>query len=105
VLEERRGLEDQYLAAATRLARLRFRRAEYSAAHGVAERALAVDNSLEEVHEIAIRALISSGNVSEARLHVDSYATYLREELDAELPKALADLVSASPDGRRLAAV
>jgi len=100
-IEQQRLLEDRFLAALDRLARLSFARADFDVAYATAQRALAIDNSLEELHEIALRSLAASGKLAAAHRHLNSYAAYLRDEFGEPLPAALADLLRSSQAAER----
>lgn len=104
-IEEQRRLEEHFLTVLGRLARLHLIQGDFDAAYMAAGRALEVDNGLEELHELAIRALVSAGKLAEAYRHLSSYTAYLRDELGEEPPEALTQLVATAQSGRRLAAV
>src|SRR5579884_3449 len=93
VLAEQRRLEDEFLHCASRLASAYLLRDDAQAAIATAQRGLEADNSLEELHEIVVRALLLDGRRSEALRHLESYGAYLQEELGAEVPAELRRLV------------
>ena len=68
-------------------------RGDSHSAISAAERGLSADNSLEELHEVIIRALLLEDRRSEALRHVEAYGAYLTQELGAELPHELRELV------------
>src|SRR5262249_8837133 len=105
VLQEQARLEELHLGVLCRLARLHLVHGDADQAYRITERALRMDNSLEELHEIAIRALISAGKLAQAHRHLNLYAAYLRDELGLEVPELLSRLVRDARSGRRLAAV
>jgi DNA-binding SARP family transcriptional activator len=93
-LEERRTLEDQFVDACSRLAWLRLSGGARQDAIRVAERGLGADNSIEELHEIVVRALLALDRRGEAMRHVAAYSQYLHEELGASLPAGLKEILS-----------
>jgi two-component SAPR family response regulator len=104
-LQQQSELEERYLSLLGRLARRHLQRGGFDAAHSAAQKALAVDNNLEELHEIALRALVAAGRLAEAHRHLNAYAAYLRDELGEEVPAAFRRLLEAAKAGRHLAAV
>jgi len=105
VLAEQRRVEDQFLHAASRLATLYLEAGELRAAIEAAERGLTADFSLEELHEVIIRAQLRQGLRADAARQIERYRAYLQEELGAELPPRLRDLIRGEqPERPRLLA-
>lgn len=104
IMSEQRRLEDEFVDATSRLALLRFERGEFQEAIAAAERGLAADNSLEELHEMILRALVGQGRRVDAGRHLDRYAEYLDREFGSEVPPELRELVAGQTKPRLLAA-
>jgi DNA-binding SARP family transcriptional activator len=102
VLAEQRRLEDEFLHAASCLASAELERGDQQAAIDAATRGLAVDNSLQELHEVVVRALVQQGRRADADRHLEAYAAYLREELGADLPRELRHLLTGQTRPRLL---
>ncbi len=87
-----RRLEEQFLSAVNRLAHLYAAKQEFRIAIETAEKGLEVDNSIEALHEIIVRAYLGLGDSVAARRHLDSYEEYVKAEFGVPLPLSLTQL-------------